>query len=89
MHLKAKHNLEVMVDDLGVTVELDQHETIHTEVCGKFSKPDVEQLADESGLKVRQWFSDSREWFSLAELTLKVQKCRRSKVQKCKRAIVQ
>jgi L-histidine N-alpha-methyltransferase len=89
MHLQAKHNLEVMVDDLGVTVELDQHETIHTEVCGKFSKASVEQLADESGLKIRQWFSDSREWFSLAELTLKVQKCRRSKVQKCKRAIVQ
>jgi L-histidine N-alpha-methyltransferase len=71
MHLKAKHRLEVLVDDLGVTVELNQHETIHTEVCGKFRKSDVEQLADESGLQIKQWFSDSREWFSLAELTLK------------------
>jgi L-histidine N-alpha-methyltransferase len=71
MHLQAKHKLEVTVDDLGVTVALDQHETIHTEVCGKFSKSSVEQLADESGLQIKQWVFDSREWFSLAELTLK------------------
>ena len=31
----------------------------------------VEQLADESGLQIKQWVFDSREWFSLAELTLK------------------
>ncbi|UCD35968.1 MAG: L-histidine N(alpha)-methyltransferase [Nitrospiraceae bacterium] len=71
MHLQARHSLEVMVDDLGVTVELEKNETIHTEICGKFSKSGVEKLADESGLKISRWFFDTDEWFSLAELTLK------------------
>lgn len=71
MHLQAKCKLEVNIHDLGIVVALDKDETIHTEICNKFSRAGVEQMADEAGLCIMQWFFDSREWFSLAELALK------------------
>ncbi len=71
MHLQAKQRVEVTIDELGLTVELDKYETIHTEVCKKFSRSDVREMADEAGLRINQWFFDPRKWFSLAELTLK------------------
>jgi L-histidine N-alpha-methyltransferase len=71
MHLQAKCSLEVNIDELGLVVQLDKDETIHTEVCSKFSKSGVMKIVDEAGLRIRRWYSDSRKWFSLAELTLK------------------
>jgi L-histidine N-alpha-methyltransferase len=71
MHLQAKRRLEVNIDELGLVVQLDKDETIHTEICNKFSKSSVRNIVDEAGLRIKQWFSDSRQWFSLAELTLK------------------
>ena len=71
MHLQAKHRVEINIDELGLTVELDKDETIHTEVCSKFSKSGVEHMVDKAGLQVEQWFSDPKEWFSLAKLMLK------------------
>lgn len=71
MHLQTNRRLEVKINDLGLVVKLDKDETIHTEICNKFSRTGVERMADEAGLQIKQWFSDSREWFSLAELVIK------------------
>ena len=71
MHLQAKRRVEVNIDELGLVVQLDKDETIHTEICSKFSKSGVRKIIDEAGLLIKQLHSDSRQWFSLAELTLK------------------
>lgn len=71
IHLQANRRVEVTIDDLDLIVELDKDETIHTEICTKFSKDHVEQMVDESGLRITQWFFDQRGWFSITELALK------------------
>lgn len=71
MHLQAKQKLQVKIDGLRMTVELNKDETIHTEVCNKFSKADIEKMADDAGLYIDRWFFDPRKWFSLTELRVK------------------
>ncbi len=71
MHLQAKHETEIKINDLGLVVKLDKDETIHTEICSKFSRAGVREMVSAAGLGIRQWFFDDREWFSLAELELK------------------
>lgn len=71
MHLQTKRRMEVNINDLGLVVKLDKDETIHTEICNKFSRAGVERMVDEAGLQIKHWFSDAREWFSLAELVIK------------------
>ncbi|HDZ61842.1 MAG TPA: L-histidine N(alpha)-methyltransferase [Nitrospirae bacterium] len=70
MHLKAKQRVSVDIKALGLNVELKEDETIHTEVCRKFSRESAGQMFSASGLAVRRWFSDPKEWFNLAELIL-------------------
>jgi L-histidine N-alpha-methyltransferase len=71
MHLQAKYEIKVNIGDLGLEVKMDKDETIHTEICSKFSRAGVREMVSEAGLGIRQWFFDDREWFSLAELELK------------------
>ncbi len=71
MHLQAKRKVEINISDLNLVIELNKDETIHTEICGKFRKAVIERMVHKAGLDIKQWFSDSKEWFSLVELTLK------------------
>jgi L-histidine N-alpha-methyltransferase len=71
MHLQAKQDMEVNVNDLELTVEFNKDETIHTEICSKFSKEDIRKMAADVGLGIHQWFFDPKGWFSLTELGLK------------------
>ncbi len=71
MHLLAKRGVSVTIRDLGVQVELEKGETIHTEICRKFSRVCAQQMADMSGLVITKWFSDPREWFSIVEMRRK------------------
>ena len=73
MHLQARQDIEVAVSDLELVIEFNKDETIHTEICNKFSKEDIRIMADDVGLEIDQWFFDSKGWFSLAELVLKDQ----------------
>jgi L-histidine N-alpha-methyltransferase len=68
MHLRAKRRIAVEIDGLGMQVSMEKGETIHTEICGKFSRESAVAMAEEAGLKVNRWFTDSRGWFSLVEL---------------------
>ncbi len=70
MHLQAKQDMEVNVNDLELTVEFNKDETIHTEICSKFSREDILKMSADAGLEIKQWFFDSKGWFSLAELVL-------------------
>jgi L-histidine N-alpha-methyltransferase len=68
MHLVAKAPLAVGIRDLDLAVELEEGETIRTEISRKFRKERCERMFEEAGLAVERWFSDPGGWFSLVEL---------------------
>jgi L-histidine N-alpha-methyltransferase len=71
MHLKAKRALKVDLAGLNLTVNLTQGETIRTEISRKFSRQSAEKMFAQSNMRVNRWYSDPKEWFYLAELTLR------------------
>ncbi len=70
MHLKASRKVAAHIADLGLSVQIEEGETIHTEICKKFSRQSAERLFRKAGLSVSRWFTDSKDWFSLVELRL-------------------
>jgi L-histidine N-alpha-methyltransferase len=70
MHLRASRKSPAFIGGLGLRVGMEEGETIHTEICKKFSRESAENMAREAGLKIERWFSDPRGWFSLIELAL-------------------
>ena len=70
MHLRANRAISAFISVLGLKVEVQEGETIHTEICKKFSRESADAMAHEAGLKIERWFSDPREWFSLIDLAL-------------------
>jgi len=68
MHLKASRKVTAHIADLALSVEIREGETIHTEICKKFSRDSAERLFRKAGLSVSRWFTDSKDWFSLVEL---------------------
>jgi L-histidine N-alpha-methyltransferase len=68
MHLRASQRTLVEVKDLDLSVTFEEGETIHTEICRKFSKESAITMFSEAGLAVERWFTDSKGWFSLVEL---------------------
>ena len=70
MHLRANRNTTVSIDDLELELNIDKDETIHTENSCKFSREGIKELVEKSGMKIQNWYSDEKGWFSLTELTL-------------------
>jgi L-histidine N-alpha-methyltransferase len=70
MHLRANRKSSAFLGTLGLRADMEEGETIHTEICKKFSRESAEKMAYEAGLKIDKWFSDPRGWFSLIELAL-------------------
>lgn len=68
MYLQANVDVVAEIGALGLTVELEEGERILTEVCRKFTKGSVDQMAFNAGLNVTKWFSDPKGWFSLVEM---------------------
>ncbi len=68
VHLKAKRPVRVSIDDLSMTVEFEAGETIHTEICRKFSREAAEQTFARAGLRSVKWHTDPRGWCSLVQL---------------------
>ena len=68
MHLQANRDLEAHIRGLGMVVRFEKGETILTEICRKFRRESAEQMIAEAGLEIVAWHTDSRGWFSLAEI---------------------
>jgi L-histidine N-alpha-methyltransferase len=68
MHLRANRDVEAEIRGLGMRIRISEEETIHTEICRKFSRESALRMFEGAGLAVRNWYSDQREWFSLVEL---------------------
>ncbi len=68
MHLRARRPVRVRLDDLSLAVNIQQGETIHTEISRKFSWESAHRLFRMTGMTVSRWFTDPKGWFSLVEL---------------------
>jgi L-histidine N-alpha-methyltransferase len=69
MHLQAKRNVTIFLDAIGISVSIRKDETIRTEICRKFTRKGVEEMAHKAGLHVSEWYSDSGNSFAIAEIT--------------------
>ncbi len=56
MHLRARRAQRVTLESLGMTVSFAAGETLHTEISRKFTRKELERLAERSGFSLRRWF---------------------------------
>jgi L-histidine N-alpha-methyltransferase len=68
MHLKATRATAAHLADLDLEVSLRSGETIHTEICQKFSRDRARWDFQKAGLVALEWFTDPQGWFSLVLL---------------------
>jgi L-histidine N-alpha-methyltransferase len=68
MHLQAKQRTTVVIKELDLAAAFEKGETIHTEICRKFSEESAMKMFSDAGLTVERWFTDPKGWFSLVEL---------------------
>ena len=54
----------VQIGALDLPVSFEAGEIIHTEISRKFTRAQIEQLAQRSGFSVAGWFTDSRGYFA-------------------------
>ena len=71
MHLRANRDLSVEIQDLDLEIEMKQGETIFTEVSRKFRRETLEETAADAGLRITEWFTDRKKWFSVVEFVKK------------------
>ncbi len=67
--LVSRRSQEVAVRNLGVVVRFEAGEAIHTEDSYKYSPGEIDRLAAEAGLQVRDRWTDGDDYFSLNVLT--------------------
>ena len=64
MHLQAGTRQAVRIDQLGISVEFERGETIHTENSYKYSDAMIAGLLRNSGFSLVRTWKDDRGWFS-------------------------
>lgn len=62
-YLVSKVKQEVNIKDLGLTINFDPWETIHTEISQKYNDKIVAWLAEQAGLKIIAQFSDEKDFY--------------------------
>jgi L-histidine N-alpha-methyltransferase len=65
MHLVANKDVHVRIQSIGLEIEMERGETIHTENSRKFTKESIEDMAGQAGLAIQSWHSDGDGWFRL------------------------
>ena len=58
MRLRARHDLQIRIPGLDLTVSLARGEHIRTEVSAKFTRDRVQQELAAAGLRLDQWWTD-------------------------------
>jgi len=66
MHLRSGLGQAVSVSACERRFELEADETIHTESSYKYTRELIERCAGSAGFRVREIFTDEKEWFGLA-----------------------
>jgi L-histidine N-alpha-methyltransferase len=62
-YLVAQSPQEVRIEKLNLDIAFDAWETIHTEISQKYDDKTVHWLAEKSGLKVLETFSDAKNYY--------------------------
>ncbi|MBC8554803.1 MAG: L-histidine N(alpha)-methyltransferase, partial [Candidatus Brocadiales bacterium] len=65
MYLISNIDQKAFISELDLEVSLTASEAIHTENSFKYSLDDIDKLAEESGLCVKQQWFDTERLFSL------------------------
>jgi L-histidine N-alpha-methyltransferase len=68
MHLRATCQTGARIADLDLSIACRSGETIHTEICQKFSRERANRDFQQAGLAATRWFTDPEGWFSLVML---------------------
>lgn len=72
MYLISKCNQSIKLNHTGSTIKFRKNEAIHTENSYKYSNSDIENLAYESNLQIKDQFIDSKNWFSVNILSPRI-----------------
>lgn len=68
MYLRANRAVLVTVRDLNMTVTFERGETIHTEICRKFTRSSARKMLSQAGLAIAKWHTDRQNHFALVEV---------------------
>jgi len=68
MHPRASRVVSARIDKLDLELLLEKGETIRTEISRKFTRQGYERRIEQAGFRVRQWYSDARNYFCLVDL---------------------
>lgn len=63
-YLVSQKAQTVSINALDMTVPFDYGEIIHTEISRKFTRNQIEQLAQETGFALTGWFTDCKGYFA-------------------------
>jgi uncharacterized SAM-dependent methyltransferase len=69
MHLRSQGRQEVAVAACRRSFSFAAEETIRTENSYKYTPDSIEHLASSAGFRVRETFTDEKDWFALALFT--------------------
>ena len=65
MHLRARRNLEISTPYLNHKIFFKEGESIHSENSHKYTPAYIHQLAKNTGLQIKDIYTDVNQWFSL------------------------
>ncbi len=65
MHLRATSKQHVELPGLHLSLEIQEGETIRTEISCKYDRASIEQLLGASGFEPSRWFTDPQQMFML------------------------
>ena len=63
-YLVSQKAQTVRIKALDMTVPFDYGEIIHTEISRKFTRAQIEELAQQTGFSVTGWFTDCKGYFA-------------------------
>jgi dimethylhistidine N-methyltransferase len=65
MYLESQLRQRVQIPALGLTVDFDRHEAIHTENSYKYESGQAEAMLDRTGFDPLERWTDARDWFAV------------------------
>ena len=66
MHLVARETHQVWIEAIDLAVDFAKGESIRTEISCKYTRPTVETMLEEAGLRLLRWETDDQNLFSLS-----------------------
>ncbi|GAB2559074.1 L-histidine N(alpha)-methyltransferase [Spirosoma areae] len=63
-YLVSQKAQTVRIDALGMMVPFHYGEIIHTEISRKFTRTQIEQLAEQTGFSLTNWYTDCKDYFA-------------------------